>query len=125
MIIYLYTVHEDAHLTQPTTTPAKLPQTSNVLSIRKKEFEEWNVPMFISEPFDPKVQPQYCKHKVNKMAGEMQKTQNKREREINIPCIEVSSYLLLLECVLIWSRVMLHSCYRAKLQKEEYIHISD
>ncbi|XP_042868187.1 uncharacterized protein LOC122250695 isoform X3 [Penaeus japonicus] len=59
-----FSVHEDAHLTQPTTTPAKLPQTSNVLSIRKKEFEEWNVPMFISEPFDPKVQPQYCKHKV-------------------------------------------------------------
>lgn len=59
-----FSLHEDAQLSQPTTTPAKLPQTSNVLSIRKKEFEEWHVPMFISEPFDPKVQPQYCKHKV-------------------------------------------------------------
>ncbi|XP_047474733.1 uncharacterized protein LOC125029042 [Penaeus chinensis] len=59
-----FSLHEDDQLSQPTITPAKLPQTSNVLSIRKREFEEWNVPMFISEPFDPKVQPQYCKHKV-------------------------------------------------------------
>ncbi|KAG7158762.1 mitotic checkpoint serine/threonine-protein kinase BUB1 beta-like [Homarus americanus] len=44
-------------------TPSKLPQTSNVLATCK-DYKDWHVEMFIAEPFNPKVQPQYCKHKV-------------------------------------------------------------
>ncbi|KAK8727798.1 hypothetical protein OTU49_009461 [Cherax quadricarinatus] len=59
-----FSVHEDENASQPLTTPAKLPSTSNVLSAIKDQFKDWHVPMFIPEPFDPKVQPQYCKHKI-------------------------------------------------------------
>lgn len=58
-----FAVHEDAGASQLGITPSKLPETSNVLSVRKN-LDDWNVPLFVPEPFDPKVQPQYCKHKV-------------------------------------------------------------
>ncbi|XP_069178284.1 LOW QUALITY PROTEIN: mitotic checkpoint serine/threonine-protein kinase BUB1 [Procambarus clarkii] len=60
-----FSLHKDETALQyVVATPAKLPQTSNVLSIRNNEFKDWNVALFIPEPFDPNVQPQYCKHKV-------------------------------------------------------------
>ncbi|XP_064100488.1 mitotic checkpoint serine/threonine-protein kinase BUB1-like [Macrobrachium nipponense] len=58
-----FAVHEDAGVSQLGITPSKLPATSNVLSVREN-FNDWNVPLFVPEPFDPKVQPQYCKHEV-------------------------------------------------------------
>lgn len=106
MFIYLHTVHEDAQLSQPTITPAKLPQTSNVLSIRKKEFEEWNVPMFISEPFDPKVQPQYCKHKVS-IGG---------KEYISHYILHAGLHLLFLSCA--WTLEKTFVCHRAKGERE-------
>ncbi|XP_071550676.1 mitotic checkpoint serine/threonine-protein kinase BUB1-like [Panulirus ornatus] len=58
-----FSVYEDENVSQPLAVPATLPQISNVLS-KHKENEDWHVPMFLVEPFDPKVQAQYCKHKV-------------------------------------------------------------
>ena len=37
---------------------------SHVLSQHKEEYDRWNVQLFVPEPFNPNVQPQYCKHKV-------------------------------------------------------------
>ncbi|KAK4311893.1 hypothetical protein Pmani_016640 [Petrolisthes manimaculis] len=51
---------ENAHL----HTPAKPIPCSNVLSARKSDYQDWKVDLFVAEPFNPKVQPQYCKHKV-------------------------------------------------------------
>ncbi|XP_042240559.1 probable inactive serine/threonine-protein kinase bub1 isoform X2 [Homarus americanus] len=58
-----FSVHADENISLPTATPSKLPQTSNVLATCK-DYKDWHVEMFIAEPFNPKVQPQYCKHKV-------------------------------------------------------------
>lgn len=55
-------VHEDenAHL----HTPAKPTPSSHVLSVRKVDYKDWQVDLFVAEPFNPNVQPQYSKHKV-------------------------------------------------------------
>lgn len=58
-----FSVHVDENAT-PSATPSKLCPSSNVLATRKNEYDDWHVPRFIAEPFDPTKQPQYPKNKV-------------------------------------------------------------
>ncbi|KAL7647716.1 UNVERIFIED_CONTAM: hypothetical protein RMT77_001325 [Armadillidium vulgare] len=58
-----FTVHSDAVEKNPQVVTTKVAEFSGVLSARKSE-QEWKVPLFVPEPFDPNVQPQYCKHRV-------------------------------------------------------------
>lgn len=58
-----FSVHVDENAA-PSATPSKLCPSSNVLATRKNEYDDWHVPRFIAEPFDPTKQPQYPKNKV-------------------------------------------------------------
>ncbi|KAK7081360.1 Budding uninhibited by benzimidazoles 1 beta b, partial [Halocaridina rubra] len=61
----MFTVHQDADGDIAYRTPSKHPEMNNVLSVRKTfEDDDWQVPLFVAEPSDPKVKPQYCKDKV-------------------------------------------------------------
>ncbi|XP_045132225.1 uncharacterized protein LOC123516686 [Portunus trituberculatus] len=59
-----FSVHEDEDTSQYSRIHSRLSTASNVLTQHKQEYDNWHVQLFIPEPFDPKIQPQYCKHKV-------------------------------------------------------------
>ncbi|CAL4097009.1 unnamed protein product, partial [Meganyctiphanes norvegica] len=58
-----FSVHTDGN-SAPNETPSKLCPNSNVLATRKDKYDDWQVPRFIAEPFDPTKQAQYPKNKV-------------------------------------------------------------
>ncbi|XP_063883652.1 uncharacterized protein LOC135112755 [Scylla paramamosain] len=59
-----FSVHEDENASQYSENHTRLSTASHVLAQHKEEYDSWHVQLFIPEPFDPKAQPQYCKHKV-------------------------------------------------------------
>lgn len=58
-----FSVHIDENAA-PNETPSKLCPSSNVLATKKDKYDDWHVPRFIAEPFDPTKQAQYPKNKV-------------------------------------------------------------
>ncbi|XP_076055680.1 uncharacterized protein LOC143033920 [Oratosquilla oratoria] len=56
-----FEVHQDENGGSATPKPSS---TNDVLTAHSKQSGTWHVPLFVPEPFDPKRQPQYPKHKV-------------------------------------------------------------